>query len=118
MGVAGKVNSLVAKAGGLLNLLVASLLQISTGFKQFAVIVALFALALIAVWSLFGRYKFFPKNQSFKEVQTKEILKAIKSYKFPPPKPLAEQLHEKIPLRTFAETKVAALPYIEPSMNS
>jgi hypothetical protein len=114
MGISAILNGLVSKAGGILHLLITALLTISTGLKSVAIIALFGALALTALWSLFGRYKLFPKNKTFKEVQTTEILKALKTYKFPKPVPVT---HQHIPLRTFSELKVAALPSIEPNMN-
>jgi hypothetical protein len=64
--------------GRVANEIVNAFLQVSTGLRYTAIVSVISVLCLTIVWSLIGRNKFFPKDGSYMEVQSKAILKSLK----------------------------------------
>jgi hypothetical protein len=105
-------NSIVTTVGGIINYFVNSLLRATNGLKFLAVLAVFGILALTALYSLFGKAKFFPKDAKVQDVQAREVQKALKTYKFPLIPPV------KTTVESFSERKLAYLqkPLLLPSV--
>lgn len=74
----------ISGVGRIVNEFVTSLLAYSTGLRYTAIVAVIGVLCLTIIWSLAGKNKFFPKDGSYMEVQSKAILHALKSEKVNP----------------------------------
>lgn len=69
----------VAGVGTVANNFVNALLQVSTGLRYTAIVAVIAVLCLTIIWSLAGKNKFFPKDGSYMDVQSKAILHSLKT---------------------------------------
>jgi len=64
--------------GRIANDFVTSILSYSTGLRYTALVAIIGVLCLTVVWSLTSKNKFFPKDGSYSEVQSKAILRSLR----------------------------------------
>ena len=76
--MSGTIITLGVKGIGVVaNKIVGYALAWSTGLRYTAIVAVVGALVITVLWSVFGRNKFFPKDKSYVDLQSKEIVKSL-----------------------------------------
>jgi hypothetical protein len=68
----------ISGLGRVANAFVEKILSISTGLRYTAIVAVVGVLCLTILWSFTSKNKFFPKDPSYAEIQSKAILQALK----------------------------------------